>query len=137
MVKTTTGTLTPASFTGYETGVSCCGLLQTLTLDASIEGAIITAKPGPLGGNGFVDVGFIDETCVELGALTLAGTVGGDFIGTTDKIKDLGATSTRDRAGVCSTIGSILFKGQALGPGASGLESDFFLREIAGWVRAC
>ena len=58
--------------------------LQKLTLDAGFAGAsiTITAKPGPLGGNGFVNIGFIDATGVDLAAVTLAGDLGRIHAGT-------------------------------------------------------
>ncbi len=83
-VKTTKGTLTPASFSGVKTGFAGGGQLQTLTLDAGFAGAAITitAKPTALGGNGFVNVGFIDATGVDLAAVTLAGDLGRIHAGT-------------------------------------------------------
>ena len=77
-VKTSKGTLTLASFSGSELGVVGGGQLQTLTLDAGFAGATITitAKPTALGGNGFVNVGFIDASGVDLAVVKLAGDLG-------------------------------------------------------------
>ena len=87
-VKTTKGTFGPTNFNGFQTGVTGGGQLQSLTLDAGFAGAAITitATPGILGGNGFVNIGHIDADGVDLGAITLpgdlgritAGTIGGD-----------------------------------------------------------
>ncbi len=78
-IKTTKGTFTTASFSGYKTGVVTGAQLQTLKLDSTFTGAsiTITAQPSPfIGGNGFVNIGFIDATGVDLGAITLPGDLG-------------------------------------------------------------
>ncbi len=83
-VKTTVGTLGLENFTGFETGTFRKGQLQTLTLGAGFAGAAITitAKPGSVGGNGFVNIGFIDATSVDLAAVTVAGDLGRIHAGT-------------------------------------------------------
>ena len=85
-IKTTKGTFTPASFSGYKTGIISGAQLQTLTLDSTFTSAniTITAQRAPfLGGNGFVNIGFIDATGVDLGAITLPGDLGRINAGTT------------------------------------------------------
>lgn len=87
-VKTTTGVFDATQFTGVATGAGSAGQLQQLKLQTGFTGAniSITAKRTSQGGNGFVNVGFIDATGVDLGAVTVrgdlgrikAGTVGGD-----------------------------------------------------------
>jgi len=58
--------------------------LQRLALDADFTGAkiSITAKPSAAGGNGFVNVGFLDATGVDLGDVTIAGDLARVFAGT-------------------------------------------------------
>ncbi|MEQ1862432.1 MAG: hypothetical protein ABMA13_21145 [Chthoniobacteraceae bacterium] len=87
-VKTTKGAFDGSEFLGIELGPIGAGQLNTLTLDAAFTGAniTITAKPTADGGNGFVNLGFLDATGVDLGAVRIAGdlgflkagTVGGD-----------------------------------------------------------
>ena len=87
-VKTSVGTFTGAEFFGIETGANGAGQLRTLKLGAGFTGANLTftAKPTAQGGNGFVNLGFLDAIGVDLGAVTIpgdlalitAGTVGGD-----------------------------------------------------------
>jgi autotransporter-associated beta strand protein len=88
-VNTTKGPFSQADFKLAVAGVG--GQLQLLNLTthaADFTGAnlTITAKPGPLGGNGFVNVGYINATGIDLGVVKIAGdlgrinagTVGGD-----------------------------------------------------------
>ncbi|MEQ1859188.1 MAG: hypothetical protein ABMA13_04570, partial [Chthoniobacteraceae bacterium] len=90
-VKTTKGPFQPNDFSGVATGVAGGGQLQLINLtthaaDFTGAGITITAKPGPLGGNGFVNVGYVNATGIDLGAVKIAGdlgrinagTVGGD-----------------------------------------------------------
>jgi len=67
------GTLTPANFRMLA-GVNGSAL-QSLTLDATFAGANVTivAKPGPLGGDGIVNVGRILATGVDLGNVIVPG----------------------------------------------------------------
>ncbi|MEQ1862943.1 MAG: hypothetical protein ABMA13_23725, partial [Chthoniobacteraceae bacterium] len=87
-VKTNKGVFTGAEFSGVTLGANGAGQLRALTLGAGFTGANITftAKPSAQGGNGFVNVGFLDANGVDLGAVKIpgglglikAGTVGGD-----------------------------------------------------------
>jgi autotransporter-associated beta strand protein len=90
-VKTTKGPFQQNDFSGLATGVAGGGQLQQINLtthaaDFTGAGLSITAKPGPLGGNGFVNVGYVNATGIDLGAVKIAGdlgrinagTVGGD-----------------------------------------------------------
>lgn len=58
--------------------------LQTLKLGPSFAGANVTisAKPGPGGGNGFVNVGFLDAAGVDLGTVKISGDLGRVLAGT-------------------------------------------------------
>lgn len=88
--------------------------LQSLTLDAGFTGAniTITAKPGPRSGNGFVNVGFLDATGVDLGTVSIAGdlarldagTVGGSI--QTSRVEATGSAGTLTVGG--DLIGSIV-----------------------------
>jgi autotransporter-associated beta strand protein len=88
-VKTTKGPFQQSDFRVIEAGVG--GQLQLINLtthpdDFAGAGLTITAKPGPLGGNGFVNVGYLNAGGIDLGAVKIAGdlgrinagTVGGD-----------------------------------------------------------
>lgn len=77
-IKTTKGRLSAANLTGYQTGgPNGAGLFQKLSLDATFTGAnlTITAKPSADGGNGFVNLGWLDATGVDLGTVNIAGDV--------------------------------------------------------------
>ncbi len=77
-----------SEFIGVETGANSAGVLQQLKLGPAFKGAnlTITAKPTVNGGNGFVNLGFLDAIGVDLGTVSIAGdlgrigagTVGGD-----------------------------------------------------------
>lgn len=75
MVKTSKGAFDGSEFSGIETGPNGAGQLQRLMLDADFSGANITftAKPGAAGGNGFVNIGFLDATGVDLGTVSVPG----------------------------------------------------------------
>ena len=76
-LKITKGTLTPANFRMLD-GAGEGSALSKLTLSgAAFAGTniTITAKPGPSGGDGRVNIGAIDATDVDLGAVS----IGGDF----------------------------------------------------------
>lgn len=77
-VKTNKGAFTGSEFAGFVSGANDEGQLQTLTLGTAFTGANITftAKPSATGGNGFVNVGFVDATGVDLGTLSIAGDLG-------------------------------------------------------------
>ncbi len=95
-VKTTKGTFNGGEFTGIELAASGAGQLQKLTLGAGFTGAniTITAKPGANGGNGFVNVGFLDAAEVDLGAVSIAGDLGRIAAGTVaDNVKVPGLKS--------------------------------------------
>ncbi|MGB8167133.1 MAG: Calx-beta domain-containing protein [Chthoniobacteraceae bacterium] len=87
-VKTTKGAFTDTDFVFGSVGGNRLQL-QKLTLDADFTGAgiTITAKPSASGGNGFVNVGYLDAVGVDLGTVSIAGdlgrlvagTVGGDL----------------------------------------------------------
>lgn len=87
-VKTTKGVFDGSEFSGVELGANGAGQLQKLKLDGDFTGANITftAVRTANGGNGFVNVGFLDATGVDLGVVSIpgdlgriaAGTVGGD-----------------------------------------------------------
>lgn len=76
-------TATKGTFTGTEVvGVSTGGpngaaAFQKLKLGSGFAGAniTITAKPSTDGGNGFVNLGWLDATGVDLGTVTIAGDV--------------------------------------------------------------
>ena len=82
------GTFTGSEISGVQIGANGESRFEKLTLGAGFAGAniTITAKPGQFGGNGFVNLGFLDATGVDLGAVSIAGdlarlaagTVGGD-----------------------------------------------------------
>lgn len=77
-IKTSKGTLTTANLTGYQTGgPNGASLFQKLTLDSTFTGAniTITAKPSADGGNGFVNLGYLDAVGVDLGIVSIAGDV--------------------------------------------------------------
>ncbi len=73
-----------SEFIGITTGPNSAGQLQRLVLGAAFTGAsiTITAKPGANGGNGFVNIGFLDATGVDLGAVSIAGDLGRIVAGT-------------------------------------------------------
>ncbi len=83
-VKTTKGVFDGSEFVGIETGANGAGQLQRLVLDADFTGANITlsAKRSANGGNGFVNLGFLDATGVDLGAVVIAGDLGRLVAGT-------------------------------------------------------
>ncbi len=75
---TSKGALTTANLTGYQTGgPNGASLFQKLFLDSTFNGAniTITAKPSADGGNGFVNLGYLDAVGVDLGNVTIAGDV--------------------------------------------------------------
>lgn len=75
-VKITAGTLTDSDFTLVSAGVG--KQLQKIALQAAESGAnlTITAVRSFSGGDGFVNVGHIDATGVDLGAVTVNGDLG-------------------------------------------------------------
>lgn len=88
-VKSSIGTLTTSQVIGVATGgPNGAARFEKLKLDPNFAGAniTITAKPSADGGNGFVNLGFLDATGVDLGNVSItgdiarvaAGTVGGD-----------------------------------------------------------
>lgn len=83
-VKSSRTAFDGTEFRGIETGPNGAGLLQRLTLDADFTGTnlTITARPSADGGNGFVNVGRIDATGVDLGAVRIAGDLGRLVAGT-------------------------------------------------------
>ncbi len=92
-VKTTKGQLDPLMFSLVSQPGAVLGgkLLQKLDLalalgvdgfDPSGATITITAKPGPLGGDGFVNVGDINAAGLNLGAVTVAGDLGRITAGT-------------------------------------------------------
>jgi len=90
------GTLTGANFRmiAGENG----SVLSKLTLDPTFSGADlkITAKPGPNGGDGRVDIGGIDATGVDLGNVTVPGDVvfiKAGVVGGPSSVKTLSAKS--------------------------------------------
>ena len=77
-IKTSKGTLTAANLTGYQTGgPNGASLFQKLTLDSTftVANITITAKPSADGGNGFVNLGYLDAVGVDLGIVSIAGDV--------------------------------------------------------------
>ncbi len=83
-VKASKGLFDGSEFTGLETGANGAGQLQTLKLGADFTGAAITftAKATAQGGNGFVNLGLLDATGVDLGAVKIAGDLGRIAAGT-------------------------------------------------------
>lgn len=87
-VRTSAGKFDGSEFIGVTTGANDAGQLQKLKLDSDFSGGNIsvTGRRTANGGNGFVNVGFIDGGSVDLGKVTVrgdvgrinAGTVGGD-----------------------------------------------------------
>jgi hypothetical protein len=80
-VKTSVGMFVPSDFT--RVGVAgIAGVdgsqLQKLKLNSGFAGAniTITAIRGPLGGDGFVNVGFLDARNIDLGTVTIEGDLG-------------------------------------------------------------
>jgi hypothetical protein len=71
------GTFTGNEVFGVETGPNNAGRFEKLKLGAGFAGAniTITAKPSVNGGNGFVNLGWLDATGVDLGTVTIAGDV--------------------------------------------------------------
>ena len=156
-VKATKGTFTPASFSGYQTGVIGGGQLTELTLDATFTGAniAITAAPTPLlGGNGFVNIGFIDATGVDLGAVTLPGDLGrinAGTVGGSTKVPGLKSltvesfgllgTSTQSVGGVNlgeiqGTLGALTVKGDLCAELAiSGTDGTLVKATIGGSIK--
>ncbi len=79
-VKTTVGTFSDGDFT-IVAAAGGGGQLRLINLDddgAEFTNAklTITAKPGPLGGNGFVNIGEIRADGVDLGNVSIAGDLG-------------------------------------------------------------
>jgi hypothetical protein len=74
-VKRTAGAFAPGDFTINAAGIG--GLLQSLDVTPEVSGKAfdltITAKVGPKGGNGFVNVGEIDARQTDLGKVTIGG----------------------------------------------------------------
>ncbi len=83
-VKTNKGVFDGSEFLGIQTAAGGAGQFQTLKLDADFKGAniTITAKRTTAGGNGFVNLGFLDANGVDLGAVSLAGDLGRIAAGT-------------------------------------------------------
>ncbi len=83
-VKTTKGVFDGSEFSGVELGPNGAGQFQKLTLDADFTGANInfTAVRTANGGNGFVNVGFLNATGVDLGVVSIAGDLGRITAGT-------------------------------------------------------
>ncbi|MEA3209933.1 MAG: hypothetical protein QOE70_2990 [Chthoniobacter sp.] len=80
-VKATAGTFDLDNFLIFAIGSAGGGQLAKLTLSDPADhfagaGISITAQRGESGGNGFVNVGFIDATGVDLGAVSVAGDLG-------------------------------------------------------------
>jgi len=82
-VKTTRGFFDEADFL-FGFAADNRQQLEKLALDADFTGAniTITAKRGPNGGNGFVNVGQLEAAGVDLGAVSIAGDLGSITAGT-------------------------------------------------------
>ena len=92
-VKVSKGTLTTANFKLLaHDGISPKAQLLSLTLDGAFDGAdvSITAKRA-VGGDGKVNVGFLDATGVDLGKVTISGDLGRIVAG--DTVNDLALKS--------------------------------------------
>ncbi len=86
-VKTNKGPFLRSDFVGVATDLSSTGQLQQLNLTTrpnDFKGAslTITAKPGPLGGNGLVNVGYVNATGIDLGVVKIGGDLGRIAAGT-------------------------------------------------------
>lgn len=114
-VTTTKGKLTPAMFTLVPegSGARLAQLNLTNDFDAttpgnSLEGTgvSITARPSGLGGNGFVNVGYINATGFDLGAVLVRGDLtdldAGNAVATTAAVASL-TVDTLGRFGVDTT----------------------------------
>ncbi len=86
-VKTTKGKLDPAEFLLASAPGAVLGGKQLQLLNLSLGNGVadydntgatitITAKPGPLGGDGLVNVGAIDAHGIDLGKVTVSGDLG-------------------------------------------------------------
>lgn len=75
-ITTSAGKLTAANVVGYKTGgPNGASVFQSLLLDSTFTGAniSITAKPTAGSGNGFVNLGYLNATGVDLGNVSIAG----------------------------------------------------------------
>lgn len=131
-VKTTKGTFEEGDFTFVPEGGMLGAQLTSLKLDAGFAGATVsfTAKRDLLSGNGFVNVGFIDASGVNLGAVSLKGDLGaievGDGLGTSAlkslTVQSMGrlGTSTQEAGGAIELnalgrVGTVTVKSDVVG----------------------
>ena len=82
-VRTSRGAFDGTEFIGVTTGDAGAGQLAALNLDADFTGANISITARRVaGGNGLVNVGFINAAGVDLGAVTVRGDLARIFAGT-------------------------------------------------------
>ncbi len=86
-IKTTRGAFAAHEFVVFAIGDAGGGQLARLTLGDPTDGfsganLSFTAKRGPSGGNGFVNVGFLDAAGIDLGTVSIAGDLSGLTAGT-------------------------------------------------------
>jgi hypothetical protein len=107
--------------------------LTSLGTSANGLSLSVTAVPGTLGGDGFVNVGFIDATGINLGAITIHGDLGAIDAGSQSKpataitaltVQSMGEFSTSTQAGTGTLESDISGKLEALAV-ASDLDGVF------------
>jgi hypothetical protein len=110
-VKTTVGAFEAGDFTGLTLGPNNQGQLQSLNLDAGFAGSNISiVATRTTTGDGFVNIGQIDATGVDLGTVAIDGDLGlvraGDGTVTTPGLKGLTAHSM-GRFGTSTGLGGL------------------------------
>lgn len=165
-VKTTLGTFDAGNirvFTGVDGAVTGGKQFSRLDLrDLKFAGAniTITAKRGPLGGDGLVNLGFLDATGVDLGVFSLKGDLGrveiGDGTGpsaTSLTVSSLGVYGTSTQVGITASadshvagalllftvthdVGNVVFHGTSLGTAKIGGTVDGATIELTGGITA-
>jgi hypothetical protein len=106
-VKRTAGAFSMGEFQITPTA-ALGGLFAKLTLTAAPKNALfnvtISAKVGPTGGNGFVNVGEIDADGIDVGAITVGGELQGLEVGNNDDtVKALGSLTVQSLGEVGGT----------------------------------
>ncbi len=114
-ITTNKGPFQQNDFRLVAAGVAGGGQLQLINFTAHAADFIganltVSARPGPLGGNGFVNVGYVNATGIDLGAVKIAGDLGRIAAGTPDSavfvpamksltVESIGALGTSTQSG--------------------------------------
>lgn len=134
-ITTSKGSFAAENFTTTPAGAAGGVQLQSINFlgNTDFDGANITisAKRGPLGGDGFVNLGFLDAAGIDLGKVTVDGDLGRISVGdiapadnslTSLTVKSLGLLGTSTQAGggtlesvVVGNAGSLIVKSDVRG----------------------